>query len=983
MTIAKRTLWGRKFRSNVESDLFSDGVSQFLKTDVDLPTLGGDFSICFFDERPASAINDCIIDIGNSGTNYLSIRTGLNAAAHPYNIILISGGVTVDFGVIDNGDRIQNSLYINKKTFVEMKFIQSETKIECWVNGSLDWSKTDANFTGLVFDGEINIKAFHGGLIEYKGMNSHICVFNRLLTFQENHFILKNGGIVPASAHANCLLHLPLTERYAFKADAAFVVLHPQFSVGDNIFFDAVEQYNYAVPVNAVSKSMIFTGSNSEVVNIPDDASLKFGTGDFTVAVWVKIDTIGAGQEILSKHYSNYELLINGSGNFVGYVGGLSNSVGSAVVSAGEWHHVLITRNGGGSNNLKMYLNGELASQSTNTATTSTTTDIIEIGSRPGEGIFLTGNVCQASIWNQGFSEQEVREAYNHGNPIDELTHSAVANLVSLWEMGGGVGDSITTIVDQQGSNDGTPVNMVAGDIVDDIPIFLPVANHLKTVNYSDDEVGSVDPSTQTAKKNFYSKKNNNSLGVNARFGTRIKTANSFATTVLGADNDMTIVVQGFLDSSNTSSIEFMSQIGYNPDFGFNILASGRLKTVAKGLTGTFPEIILGSKASGNYDKFYTILVSFDSASRDLKIKAIDKGGRIYEDIQTMGGTHSWFGPSTSLDVLCIGSPTIGVRDNGKLVSKIAVFAGVVDYNEYDFDVDSFSVTPEAYYDVSGKLNNTIVNKGSTAPSWDLLTYTGFPTPVIGDGVWLEKDSLLPEIKQAWVNPATGGFTIPTAFNPNSEEGLTFVWSGIVDLSKTNFFFSKRESGSIYNQFYVTTGGNLNTAISGNSPTSVVNGIDINKVSFDKINTYHFIFQKVGTKGRITLGVNGVHLFSIDPTGYQDYDAIVADTTISKSSIGQQDNSTCLRAEIHQGVLTEKQLRRIHNNSLLSNNETPSLLWKMICNNGSFSEDGSDVLINDDSGNGNNAVVSGLTGASSADRLTDVPNHLVDINQLR
>lgn len=79
---------------------------------------------------------------------------------------------------------------------------------------------------------------------------SHVCFYRTGISLSELeiNYLYQTGGLVPESMQENCFPHYPLTERYAFKADAAFIVKHPQFIVGDNVFFDVSEQYNYARP---------------------------------------------------------------------------------------------------------------------------------------------------------------------------------------------------------------------------------------------------------------------------------------------------------------------------------------------------------------------------------------------------------------------------------------------------------------------------------------------------------------------------------------------------------------------------------------------------------------------------------------------------------------------------------------------------------------------------------------------------------------
>ena len=86
----------------------------------------------------------------------------------------------------------------------------------------------------------------------------------------------------------------------------------------------------------------------------------------------------------------------------------LLQTAGSAV-NDNNWHHVAGTYDqNGGSNNLKIYVDGELETQSTKSG--SYTPGNLRIGSNSvGSGEFFIGIIDELSMWNRVFTQEEIQ----------------------------------------------------------------------------------------------------------------------------------------------------------------------------------------------------------------------------------------------------------------------------------------------------------------------------------------------------------------------------------------------------------------------------------------------------------------------------------------------------------------------------------------------------------------------------------------------
>lgn len=259
MGVVPLSITKAKSRSNVESDLFFDGTGN----EVNALNLGAsfdfgtnDFSFDFFFENSKLSGSSNILSLEDS-TASSSIRlvhtdSGLGMFAFFSTTLTGTDSAGVAIGSV-KGNKTHCS--VSKTTNVIKVKINTIEIISLTLTNSGD----SRDFSGGKFViGEIN------GTNPMEGVLSQIVFYNKALSNQENLYRYQNGGFIPESSKANCIAHYALTERYAFKADAAFILNHPQFIVGDNVFFDLVESYNHA-------KITPLTANHAKAVNFTDD----------------------------------------------------------------------------------------------------------------------------------------------------------------------------------------------------------------------------------------------------------------------------------------------------------------------------------------------------------------------------------------------------------------------------------------------------------------------------------------------------------------------------------------------------------------------------------------------------------------------------------------------------------------------------------------------------------------------------------------
>jgi hypothetical protein len=231
------------------------------------------------------------------------------------------------------------------------------------------------------------------------------------------------------------------------------------------------------VPTYSI-RSVYFDSSNDHVV-VPDDPALDFDITDpFSVSTWVMPWGFSAFRGLVAKGTSGAHWKIEYYGNFFYYPAGQiriildGSTAGLMEVYIGgfayplpfsEWFHLVVTYDGSNdATNIKAYINGEewpvYVRYNTAMAGTMINTSPLWIGRATS---YLGGFQDEVSIWAKELTQADVTEIWNGGDPADLLNHTSVADLAGWWRMGEGPG------------NDGTMVNMDAGDIEDDAPFGL------------------------------------------------------------------------------------------------------------------------------------------------------------------------------------------------------------------------------------------------------------------------------------------------------------------------------------------------------------------------------------------------------------------------------------------------------------------------------------------------------------------------------
>lgn len=166
---------------------------------------------------------------------------------------------------------------------------------------------------------------------------------------------------------------------------------------------------------------LVFDGVDDNV-NCGNDASINFGTGDFTVSVWFRrFSSVTTNLRLLSKAAGNdIANEANAGFCFFGSDTGLSFAInptaartiiGAASYSVNEWVHVTGLLERGVS--MRTYKNANSVSTGSAPAGSVSGTTSLFIGDNVGANVRWLGEIASVQMYNRALSVTEIQQNFN------------------------------------------------------------------------------------------------------------------------------------------------------------------------------------------------------------------------------------------------------------------------------------------------------------------------------------------------------------------------------------------------------------------------------------------------------------------------------------------------------------------------------------------------------------------------------------------
>jgi hypothetical protein len=159
--------------------------------------------------------------------------------------------------------------------------------------------------------------------------------------------------------------------------------------------------------------SLVFDGVNDYFVTSQNDNNAI--TNGITMSLWTKFTTRGVLVPLSKglKTTGHYEIWFN-NGIFNCYffdlgTGSYQNS--TVAVNNGNWNFLVVTYDNA---NVRFYRNGiNIRTNAISTTSIPTMNATIDIGRSAQDGLYFSGNIAQASIYNRALSAAEIQQNFN------------------------------------------------------------------------------------------------------------------------------------------------------------------------------------------------------------------------------------------------------------------------------------------------------------------------------------------------------------------------------------------------------------------------------------------------------------------------------------------------------------------------------------------------------------------------------------------
>jgi hypothetical protein len=164
--------------------------------------------------------------------------------------------------------------------------------------------------------------------------------------------------------------------------------------------------------------SIAFDG-NGDYLRLPVDASLAMDSGNFTIEMWIYLNTFSTNANIFSQQAADFTLQENGDGTgLVKTYDGVNRQL--AIAPLAEWFHFAMIRNGG---LLQAFIQGSVVGSSwTNSSSTRFTLSDAWIGARFGGLFYLNAFINEFRI-TKGIARYATGTGANPGKMVHAGTN--------------------------------------------------------------------------------------------------------------------------------------------------------------------------------------------------------------------------------------------------------------------------------------------------------------------------------------------------------------------------------------------------------------------------------------------------------------------------------------------------------------------------------------------------------------------------------
>lgn len=281
----------------------------------------------------------------------------------------LTNGTVTFYYFNGSGINVTSTQTVNVRQWNHIAMIRDSSGIKIFVNG-VGNAYTAISGTPQSASTPITIGQFNNTCVDGFISNCRIVFGTALYT---SNFTPPTS---PLTAITNTSLLTCQSNRFIDNSTNAFAIT----KTGD-VRVAAYSPFAPAASYNSSTDgaSGYFDGTG-DYLSIADSATIRFGTGNFTVQAWIYRAVAGATHTIAAKGAASTGWVFQvTSTNVLRFTDTTTNIDTTTTIPAGTWAHVAVVRSGTGANQLKLYING--VDSATGTSSTDfNQTDSLNIG---------------------------------------------------------------------------------------------------------------------------------------------------------------------------------------------------------------------------------------------------------------------------------------------------------------------------------------------------------------------------------------------------------------------------------------------------------------------------------------------------------------------------------------------------------------------------------------------------------------------------
>jgi hypothetical protein len=272
---------------------------------------------------------------------------------------------------------------VSLSTWIHFAFVRSGTTLSCYASGTrgdqdASWGHDLNNTYSLLIGANVT------GSNLLTGYLSNVRIVKGTAVYSGATYTVPTA---PLTAITNTSLLLNFTNAGVLDATAK----NDLETVGNAQISTAQSKWGGA--------SIAFDGTGDWLLG-RDNTNLQLGSGDFTIEGWVYLNATGVAYGLASKGAASTGWSVNvTSGNKLQFSYTATALTGATSLASGTWYHFAVVRNGSGTGNLRVYLNGTADATSAGAVTDNfNQTNVLYTGADRVGGSALNGYIDDLRI---------------------------------------------------------------------------------------------------------------------------------------------------------------------------------------------------------------------------------------------------------------------------------------------------------------------------------------------------------------------------------------------------------------------------------------------------------------------------------------------------------------------------------------------------------------------------------------------------------